>query len=412
MKKIDIETKAGEVHGVVDEHFSDLADVFIENFTLRDEVGASCALAIEGRTIAELWGGRMARDGKAWEKDTVCTVFSATKGAMSLCAHILADRGDLDLDALVTDYWPEFGAGGKESATVKMALDHSLGVPHIRSALKEGAFYDYDYMVKKIEEEEAFWVPGTRSGYHALTMAWTVGEIVHRAAKQRMGKFFDREIAQFLGVDFWIGAPENVSNRISPMIAAEPDEAWMETRFVQEALVVGETPTHLFMRDFPLMNPNESACHQAEIGSANGITNAQGLAALYEPLACGGLADGKRLVSNDTVARMARTSTASHEDATLLIATRFGLGFMKSTDNRRRADAVNSSLIIGDAAFGHVGAGGSVGFADPECKVSFGYAMNRMGTGILMNPRGQTLIDSVYQTLGYKSSDSGAWVLN
>jgi CubicO group peptidase (beta-lactamase class C family) len=160
------------------------------------------------------------------------------------------------------------------------------------------------------------------------------------------------------------------------------------------------------------MNPNESACHQAEIGSANGITNAEGLAAMYAPLACGGLVDGKRLVSNDTLARMARTSTASHEDATLLIATRFGLGFMKSTDNRKRADAVNSSLIIGDAAFGHVGAGGSVGFADPECKLSFGYAMNHMGTGILMNPRGQSLIDSVYQTLGYNSSDSGAWISN
>ncbi len=409
MQNVHVDTERGEINGFVDPKFQKVLDAFIDNFSTKGEVGASCALTVEGNLVAELWGGKRSLNGAPWNRDTVCTVFSATKGAMALCAHILADRNQLDLDAPIAKYWPEFGCGGKESATVKMALDHTLGVPHVRGALKEGAFYDYDYMVKRVAEEEVFWEPGTRGGYHAITMAWTVGEVIHRVSGRRLGDFFREEVAAPLGLDFWIGAPSSVDTRISPMIAAEPDEAWMNTRFVQTALAGGETPTHLFMRDFPLMDPNKTECHRAEIGSAGGITNGLGLALMYEPLAANGKTDNQFLLGPDAVQNMSRVSAASHEDATLLIPTRFSQGFMKTIDNRTREDAINSSLIISDAAFGHVGAGGSVGFADPDCGMSFGYAMNRMGTGILMNERGQGLIDAVYESLGYRGNMSGAW---
>lgn len=409
-QQVDVVTAAGRISGRVDSRFSEVAEAFVENFSARDEVGASCAITLEGQTVVDLWGGRVTRDGADWERDTLCTVFSSTKGAMALCAHMLADRGMLDLDAPVTDYWPEFGAGGKEEARVKMTLDHSVGVPHLRGPVAPGGFYDYAQMVARVAAEPAFWAPGTRGGYHAITMAWTVGELVHRTSGRRLGPFFDEEVAGPLGLDFWIGAPAAVESRISPMLPAEPDEPWLATRFVQAALGAEENPTQLFMRDFLLLDPNTPECHQAEVGSANGVANARSLAGLYAPLANGGSLGGVTLVGADTLARMGRVSMASHDDATLLVPSRFALGYMKSTDNRRTPNTVNSSVILSEPAFGHVGAGGSLGFADPACRLSFGYAMNRMGTGILLNDRGQALVDAAYRSLGYRSNASGAWL--
>ena len=156
-QSIEVDTAAGPVRGHCDAAFSAVADAFVANFEQRDEVGASCVVNVEGTRVVDIWGGRTTRDGEQWNEDTVCTVFSSTKGAMALCAHMLADRGALDLDALVTDYWPEFGQGGKESARVKMTLDHSVGVPHVRAPVEPGAFYDYDAMVRRVEQEAAFW---------------------------------------------------------------------------------------------------------------------------------------------------------------------------------------------------------------------------------------------------------------
>ena len=162
-------------------------------------------------------------------------------------------------------------------------------------------------------------------------------------------------------------------------------------------------------RDNLLVDANSPDCHAAEIGSANGLANARALAGMYAPLANGGSINGTRLVGPDTLARMARTSMASHDDATLMARMNFSEGFMQAIDNRRTPHTVNSSLLIADGAFGHVGAGGSLGFADPACRMSFGYAMNRMGTGLLLNERGQSLVDAAYGALGYRSAASGAW---
>jgi CubicO group peptidase (beta-lactamase class C family) len=156
-------------------------------------------------------------------------------------------------------------------------------------------------------------------------------------------------------------------------------------------------------------DPNSRACHAAEIGGAGGITNARGLAGMYAPLANDGEWRGVRLVDRDTLARMAQVSAATHEDATLLVPTRFALGFMKSMDNRRRARGDRDSAIIGAAAFGHCGLGGSLGFADPEAGLAFGYTMNSAGLGVLLNARGQSLVDAAYRCLGYRSNASGCW---
>ena len=410
MDTVSLTTAAGPVEGHCDPKFRAVLDAFVQNFEAHGEVGASVCLTLEGRPVVDLWGGRKTRDGEAWERDTISIVFSSTKGAMALCAHMLADRGKLDLDALVTKYWPEYGQNGKEKTLVTMLLDHSAGVPHIRAVPKPGAFYDYDHMVDIIAKEAPFWEPGTRNGYHAITMSWTVGEIVHRAAKKRMGKFFADEVAKPLGLEFWIGLPEEHEHRLAPMIQAVPTPDAMQSRFFQKAMTDLNSPTHFFARDFMAFNPNTREGRAVEIGAANGVTNARSLAGLYAPLANGGSLDGKQIVGKDTLARMGRISMGTHQDATLMIPTRFALGYMKSMDNRALPGPDSASCLLSESAFGHVGAGGSIGFACPESNMAFGYTMNQMGLGLLLNDRGQSLIDEAYKALGYRSNASGAWV--
>ncbi len=411
MTTVSIKTKAGLVEGVCDPKFAGVLDAFVTNFEARGEVGASCAVNLGGKTLVDLWGGKKAPDGDAWDRDTISVIFSSTKGAMALCAHILADRGQLDLDAPIAKYWPEFAQNGKESALVAMTLDHSVGVPHVRAVPKPGAFYDYDHMVDVIAKEQAFWVPGTRNGYHAITMSWTVGEVVHRAGKKRMGKFFQDEVAKPLGLEFWIGLPEAQEHRVAPMLQAVPTADVMESRFFKRAMGDLTSPSHYFLRDFTAFNPNSREGRAAEIGAGNGITNARNLAGMYAALANGGTQNGHRLVGPDTLARMGRVSMATREDATLVIPSRFALGYMKSMDNRRLTGTDAASCLMSDAAFCHVGAGGSHGFADPESKLAFGYTMNQMGLGLLLNDRGQALVDETYKALGYRSNASGVWAM-
>ncbi len=408
-RTISKNTRAGTVEGEFDPKFEGVVDAFVENFEKREELGASCCVTVEGHKVADLWGGRVAVDGAAWTRDTISIVFSATKGATALCAHMAADRGQLDLDAPVTRYWPTFAQTGKEEALVTMMLDHSVGLPHLRTKVKKGGFYDYDYMIGLLEREEPFWKPGMRNGYHGITLAWTIGEMVHRATGRRLGAFFRQEVAKPLGLDFAIGLEADQEPRVAPMIYAPITDEVRNSRISQAAVKEKDSATHYFMFNMGGFDANSREAHAAEIGSANGISNARGLAGLYAPLANGGELNGVRLVGRDTLRRMALCSVATHEDATLRIPTRFSLGFMKAMDNRRLDNAAHCSLLIGEPAFGHVGAGGSLGFADPECRMSFGYTMNRMGFGILMNDRGQSLVDAAYRALGYRSDASGVW---
>ncbi len=400
-----IETSAGRVEGYCEPQFQGVCDAFVENFESRRELGANVAITLEGKTVVDLWGGHKTPGGDAWERDTLSVVFSSTKGATALCAHLLADRGLLDLDAPVSQYWPEYASNGKEDTRVSMLLDHSAGVPHVRTKVKEKGYNDYEYMVDLVENEAPFWAPGSRQGYHGMTFAWTVGELVHRVAGKRLGAFFQEEVADPLGLDFWIGLPEEHETRVAPMLYDVPDEATLRSRFSQTVQSDPESPSHLFLLNGGNTKFNDRETHAAEIGSAGGITNGRGLAGMYEPLANG----GGDLVSEHTLSRMGRTAMATHEDATLLIPTRFALGFMKSMDNRKVTDAPGMSCRLSDAAFGHVGMGGSIGFADPEAKMSFGYNMNQMGNGILLNERGQTLVDACYQAMDYTECDSGVW---
>jgi len=399
------------IQGHCDERFQRVADAFAENFERRAEAGASVCVRVHGETVVDLWGGHKRKStNELWERDTVSVVFSNTKAATALCAHMLVDRGKLDLGARVTDYWPEFGQNGKQDVTVGMLLNHSAGLPALREPVKEGGYYDWEYMVERLAAEEPFWEPGTRNGYHMITFGWTVGELVRRASGRSLGTFFREEVADKLGLDYWIGLPDEHKNRVARIIPWTPDAEAAQMPFTAALMRDPTSIQFLSILNSGGYSPDAPEAHAAEIGGGGGITNARGLAGMFTPLARGGEHDGIRLLSAEQVTRMSTVSVATECDATLLAPTRFGLGFMRSMDNRHRPTGHIETGILGREAFGHAGAGGSIGFADPECGLSFGYTMTRMGAGILLNERGQSLVDETYRALGYRTNSPGAWV--
>lgn len=394
MEQVRREVPTGVVEGTCAPRWRPLVDAFVANYDERGEVGASLCIVHDGATVVDVWGGTADRaTGRAWTADTMSIVHSCTKGATALCAHVLASRGLLDVEAPVAEYWPEFAANGKERATVRMMLDHSVGVPVLRGPVAKGELYDWDRMCARLEAEEPFWSPGARNGYHMINFGWTVGELVRRVSGRSLGTFFREEICEPLGIEFWIGMPAEHEPRVAPMLPYVRSKGESLNAFAVDVVSDPTSIPALALTNVAGMGPNSREAHAAEIGGGGGITNARGLAGMYAPLAAG----GGSLVDAETLRRMRTVSVATNDDATLRIASRFALGFMLSMDNRAKAE--KESAIIGERAFGHVGAGGSIGFADVDHTMSFGYSMNQMGNGILLNERGQSLVDAAYAVL-------------
>ncbi|MFT6435571.1 MAG: CubicO group peptidase (beta-lactamase class C family) [Candidatus Azotimanducaceae bacterium] len=407
---ISEELPNGRVEGLCQQEFQAVADQFITNFD-GEEVGASLCITIGGETVVDLWGGLKAgKDPEHWEEDTVSVVFSCTKGATALCAHHLIDQGSLDIHEKVGFYWPEFATNGKEDATVEMMLNHSVGVPALREPIKEGGYCDWDYMVDRLSAEAPFWKPGTRNGYHMMTFGWTVGELVRRVSGKSLGTYFREHIAEPLALDFSIGLPEDQHARVSRMQRWRPKKGEQPAPFTLAMLNDRNSLQYLAFMNSGKHKTDSTQSYLAELGGGGGIANARALAGMYAPLANGGIHKGIRIVSEDHIQRMRSVSVATLEDATLLMPSRFGLGFMRSMDNRHRASGNMETMILGRGGFGHAGAGGSVGFADPEAALSLGYSMNQMGAGILVNQRGQALVDATYRCLGYRTNSPGYWI--
>jgi CubicO group peptidase (beta-lactamase class C family) len=329
---------------------------------------------------------------------------------------MLASRGQLDLNAPVAQYWPEFAKSGKEAVLVRHLLNHQAGLPALRDPLPAGCFYDWGLMVDALAKEEPFWKPGTRNGYHALTFGFLVGEVVRRVSGRTLGTFFREEVAGPLGLDFWIGLPEEHEGRVAPTIPADPPGPGDPVPSFYVAALTDPTSVQgllLVNTGGYMMVPGESdsrAAHAAEMGAVGGITNGRGLAGMYRPLALGGSVDGVRLVGAEQVAIMGAVSSATSADAVMLVPTRWALGFTKTMDNGHLPVADREGLLLSEEAFGHVGMGGSLGFADPKVRMSFGYTMNRQGSGLGVNTRGQSLIDAVYRALDYhRIGSNGSW---
>jgi CubicO group peptidase (beta-lactamase class C family) len=402
------------IDGQCDPRFAAVRETFAASFEAGREVGASFAATVDGRTVVDLWGGHAdAARTRPWERDTIVNVFSTTKAMTALCAHLLADRGLLDLDAPVARYWPEFATAGKATIPVRMLLSHTAGLAAIRERISLDTVYDWDRYVAAIADQTPWWEPGTANGYHALTFGHLVGELIRRIGGKSVGHFLRDEVTGPLGLDLWIGLPEEHEERVATNISAEPDPAAPLPRFYEAALTDPSSMAAMVMMNsggylFPGAT-NRREIHAAEIPAVNGIGNARSLAGLYRPLALGGAVDGVRLVDEAALVRMGAVASAT-VDAVMLVPTRWSVGYMKANDNRHLPPGNSDSVLLSEAAFGFLGSGGSLGFADPAARLSFGYTMNRQGATTGLDERGQSLVDATYRALGYRQPDGGIWV--
>jgi CubicO group peptidase (beta-lactamase class C family) len=311
-------------------------------------------------------------------------VASATKGALAVCAHRLVEQGKLDLDAPVSDYWPEFAAAGKERLPVRWLLSHQAGLPVVDAELTLDDVIAWDPVVDALAETRPVWKPGTAHGYHAITYGWLVGEVIARVAGRSPGDFFAAEVAEPLGLDFHIGLAESEFGRVSPLRPAallpgfQPDA--LALRIADPASLAHRA---FFVPSGLLGGFNDPAVWRAEIPAANGMATAHALARMYA--ACLGEVDGVRLLAPDTLAA-ATVGQAEGIDAVAGYETRYALGFQLAFPYRPMA---------GPGSFGHYGLGGSVGFAHPERRLSFGYTVNQMGPGTPADPRSAALIEAV-----------------
>jgi len=389
---------APEIQGSCDARFEGVREAFAENFRSRREVGAAVAVVVEGRPVVDLWAGHADMAGtRPWQRDTLANVYSTTKAMTALCAQRLVDEGRLDLDATVASIWPEFAAAGKARIPVRWLLSHRAAIPAVREPLAGEALYDWDAMAEALAAEEPWWEPGARHGYHAITFGWLVGEVVRRLAGESLGSFFRKTFAAPLDLDFHIGLPEREHVRaaeMSGLAAPAPEELAGAEEVVALVRLMLTEPQGMTARAFnnpPSLaaGPNGAAWRSAEIPAANGHGTARSLARIYGALA----RDDGSLLSHEGLARCHHEESAG-PDAVLQVSTRFSTGFMLSQGQP------DTSFGPNRRAFGHPGAGGSVGFADLDAEVGFGYVMNRMGPRILLDPRAVALIGSVYEALG------------
>jgi CubicO group peptidase (beta-lactamase class C family) len=392
----------GVVEGHCDAHFAPIREIFEQSFAKGEELGAAIAFCLDGELVVDLWGGHRDRERTVpWTRDTLVNTYSTTKGMTALCAHRLVERGVLDLDAPVARYWSEFAAKDKDAIPVRWLLSHQAGLPAVRKRLAPETLYDWDAMAAALAEQEPWWEPGTRHGYHALTFGFLVGELIRRVSGRSVGAFFREEVAGPLGADFYIGLPAAEEERVSDLFGSLAPPA--------PAAGGPELPGPLgqFLRDMAdpatmagaaFNNPpgrsdrvNTRSWRAAEIPAANGHGTAEALARIYGALARGGTLGGVRLLEPESIER-ARTEQAFGPDAVLGgLPMRFGLGFML------RQDFMPISPNAG--AFGHPGAGGSIGMADPEAKVGFGYVMNKMKLGLVGGPGAFAVLRAFFERL-------------
>lgn len=371
------------IHGACVDRFAPVKAAFANNFARGVEVGASVAVSFEGEMVVDLWAGHAdAGKSRAWEEDTIVNVWSSTKTMAAMVLLLLADRGDVDLYAPVSRYWPEFAQNGKESVEVRHFLSHSAGLSGMDEAIKGDALYDWEHMVGALAKQAPWWEPGTQSGYHALTQGHLIGEIVRRVTGRTIGQFFREEIAEPLGADFHIGIDAAHDPRIAELIppavlAGPPDGDGIASRtFKSPKVDIAETVRREW-RD-------------AEIPAANGHGNARSIVRIQTVMANDGSAFGKRIMSDHGVARIFDQQT-NGMDLVLGMPIIFGMGY--GLNNPLMPLGPNTNACFWG------GYGGSIVFVDRDARLCLSYVMNRMESGLMGDMRGLSLVQSMYQSV-------------
>ncbi|MGY3201883.1 serine hydrolase domain-containing protein [Streptomyces sp. TE5632] len=369
------------IDGEVAPGFEPVREAFMKNFTQHGDIGAAVCVYQHGRPVVDLWGGVADPEiGRPWTRNTLQLVYSATKGVTATAAHLLVERGLLDLDAPVVKYWPEFAANGKADIPVRWLLSHQAGLVALDQPLPLTEALAWDPMAAALANQRPLWTPGTAHGYHGRTWGWLVGEVIRRVSGRSPGRFVAQEIAEPLGLDFFIGLPASERSRVSRMVYRRPavDLTTVPVESIPEELreqvAAWRDPNSFSNRAFAVTDPaaidfDSPAVQAAEIPSSNGIGTARALARMYAALI--GEVDGVRLLTPETLAS-ATEEQAGGKDRVMVIPSRFSTGYMLPT---------NGNLMTGPNAFGHTGRGGSLALADPEHGIAFGYVMNHIISG-------------------------------
>ena len=392
-----------QVQGTVAPGFEAVREEFQHNFAERGELGAACAVYHRGEKVVDLWGGtRNKLTGEPWEEDTLVLVFSSTKGMASMGVAVAHSRGLFDYDERVATYWPEFAQSGKANVTVRQLLSHQAGVCAIDEPLDLEKLSDPDKVAAALAKQKPAWEPGTRHGYHGISLGWYESELVRRVdPKHRtIGKYFQDEVAQPLGLEFYIGLPTDFPQaRIARL---DPYQKWqmlfhmdkMPRPFVMGFLNPRSITYKTFANPKLIGEPagyNDPRVQRLELPASNGIGKVRDMAKAYGEFATG----GKRLgLCEETLNALKQPANPPRDgllDVVLGVETIFSLGYAKPFPAFR--------FGLGDQAFGTPGAGGSFCFADPEAQIGFAYAMNKTGFYLWDDPREKSLRDAVYRSL-------------
>jgi len=387
-----VDGRALPLSGSYERRFRPVVDAFIENYLTEDEVGSAVSVVVDGRTVVDVWGGwtDLTR-GSEWERDTIVCMMSVAKGVTAIAFHMLIDRGLVDVDEPVARYWPEFAQNGKSGVLIRHLLDHTAGLPVLTpDKLWHGALYDREAMVGALERQAPLWEPGTVAAYHVHTQGFLLGEVMRRVTGSTVGPFVHRDIAGPLGADYWIGLPAAEHARVARLMPA----AGLRLLAAKD----GEAPDALRALAF-FQNPDEewettlnsAAWRECEMASGSGHGNARAVARIYGALAAPGAVDGVSLMTPESMRRMA---TMQHDMIELLQERHYrqGLGVLLNSPG---------AVYMGPnpASFGHHGIGGSTGFADPDSRIGFSYAINKMHSVGDNGPRSRRLVDALYSVV-------------
>jgi len=380
------------VHGFCADEFAPVRDAFAAELASGAELGGSICLTVDGETVVDLWGGYADIDRTvAWRDDTLVNVFSITKTMTALCALLLVDRGLLDVDRPVADYWPEFAANGKEGVLVRHVLGHTSGVSGWDRPIELADIYDHEAAAARLATQAPWWEPGTASGYHALNYGHLVGELIRRIDGRTLGVFFADELAGPLGADFHIGTGPQNFDRIAPIVPAPALNFDMATLDQDSILVKTLTCPMLDMEQ-----TSSPEWRQAEIGAANGHGNARSIARVQSLVACGGVLDGKRLLAPSTIDLIFREQ-ADGVDLGILTPLKFGIGY--GLPQPTTAPLVRDGRVCWWAGFG-----GSLVVNDLDRRTTFAYAMNQLGPALIGSERSDAYLRAANAVLDERAA--------
>ncbi|WP_160090120.1 serine hydrolase domain-containing protein [Pseudomonas sp. 9AZ] len=372
-----------QIQGYFDLKFEALRDAFAALFDEPQERGMALCVQVGGETVVDLWAGVADKEGQqAWHSDTILNLFSCTKTFTAVTALQLVGEGKLELDAPVARYWPEFGDAGKGKITLRHLLSHQAGLPALREMLPAEALYDWHAMTTALAAEQPWWPLGEGHGYAPITYGWLVGEVLRRVEGRGPGESIVARTAKPLGLDFHVGLADEEFDRVAIISRGKGNFGDAAAQRLLKTMM--SEPAAMSTRAFTnppsiMTSTNKPEWRRMQQPAANGHGNARSLAGFYS-----GLLDGQ-LLESELLAELTREHAVG-EDKTLLTRTRFGLGCMLD-----QPEVANATYGMGPRAFGHPGAGGSIGFADPDRDVAFGFVTNNLGPFVLMDPRAQKL---------------------